>query len=256
MEININNLVYKGFSKINLKIKSNTITGIIGEETNLLLKILTNYNISYSKCILFNNKEMSDETYSNISYIKKVPKFLTNIVCDEINLFYNKNKENEINLKDIIKEYLEIFKLDKNFINKKIDDLSSGEKKVLQIITGLVYNPSIIIFSDPYFNLDYNNKKIVMNLIYMLKKQNKTVIINSIDINDIYEICDELIVLNKRKVYLYDKTINVFKNDKYYELGLDIPNIVKFINLAKEKGINLPYQKDIRDLIKDVYRNV
>ena len=35
-----------------------------------------------------------------------------------------------------------------------------------------------------------------------------------------------------------------------------MPNIVEFVKLAKNKKIKLKYSHDIRDLIKDVYRNV
>ena len=35
-----------------------------------------------------------------------------------------------------------------------------------------------------------------------------------------------------------------------------MPNLVKFTMLAKAKKVKLSYHRDIRDLIKDVYKHV
>ena len=43
------------------------------------------------------------------------------------------------------------------------------------------------------------------------------------------------------------KPIN-FQNNTY---DIDIPDLVRFTNLAKKKKVRLGYHKDIRDLIKD-----
>ena len=86
-------------------------------------------------------------------------------------------------------------------------------------------------------------------------KEGKTIIIGSHDSNIIYSLCKKVILVDNYDLYYDD--IKILINEKVIsKYHLDMPNIIKFINLAKKKNITIPFSKDIRDLIKDVYRNV
>ena len=49
----------------------------------------------------------------------------------------------------------------------------------------------------------------------------------------------------------------VFQDINFLEsYNLDVPDLVRFTKLAKDKKVRLSYHKDILDLIKDVYKHV
>ncbi len=148
--------------------------------------------------------------------------------------------------------------LNKSCLNKKIKSLSSGEKKLLQVAISLIYNPSIIIFDEPFVELDYSNQKKLIKLIKALKeKYHKTVIIASNNANILYEITDDIVILKKGRILAADNTIKVYQNTNLLkENEVDVPDLIKFTMLAKEKKVKLSYHRDIRDLIKDVYKHV
>ena len=64
-----------------------------------------------------------------------------------------------------------------------------------------------------------------------------------------------MIILKNNKVYLEGSTDKVYQNPDLSN-DIDIPDLVRFTNLAKKKKVKLSYHKDIRDLIKDVYKHV
>ena len=148
--------------------------------------------------------------------------------------------------------------LDKSYLNKSIQSLSSGEKKLFQVAISLIYNPSIIIFDEPFATLDYSNQKKLSKLIKLLKeKYNKTVIIASNNCDLLYELTDDIVILKKGHIIAADDTVKVYQDiELLKDNEIEMPNLVKFTMLAKAKKVKLSYHRDIRDLIKDVYKHV
>ncbi len=142
-----------------------------------------------------------------------------------------------------------------SILNKNRNELSHSDKRLLQYTLMVQSNPRIIIINEPYLYLDNKNKKKISLLFNKLIKQGKTIIVGSNDTNVIYSLCKKVLLINKRSVY-YDN-VEILSDKKIINrYHLNMPEILIFINEAKKKKINLPYSKDIRDLIKDVYRNV
>ncbi len=214
-------------NEFNIKLESNIINGII-----------TNKDI------------LSNMDKKNISFIEKEYYFETNKVLYEMMLYYNKD-----NFNDVINMLLNRFNLDKDFINLKINDLSNGNKKILKYLLMILDNKKIMIIDEPFQDLDYRNKKLIISILNeIIRSNNKTIIIKSIDSNVIYSLCKKVLII--KNDYLYDN-INILEDrsilNKY---EIEEPLIVKFVNYAKDKKILIDYSKDIRDLIKDVYKCV
>ena len=75
------------------------------------------------------------------------------------------------------------------------------------------------------------------------------------DSNVIYPLCKKVLFVNNSDYYYDD--ITTFKNKKLLKkYRVIMPNLVKFVELAKDKKVKLKYSQDIRDLIKDVYKHV
>ena len=154
-----------------------------------------------------------------------------------------------------IKKLLKDFNLKEEILNKEINELSHSEQKLLKYLLMLISDRKIVIIDEPFLDLDYGNKKTILLLFNRLIKNNKTIIVGSVDSNIIYSLCKRVLFINNSDCY-YDE-ISIFKDKsilrKYH---VAMPNIVKFIELAKDKKIKLKDSRDIRELIKDVYRNV
>ncbi len=206
--------------------------------------------------ILKNNKyQLSIDTRTIIGVMGDYEKFIRKITGDDI-YFIDKIESLSNNLvsslisnKDLIKE----FDFEK-YLNYKIKELSHSNQKLLQYLLMIQSNKKIIVIDEPFMDLDYSNKKKITLLLKKLSK-NKTIIIGSNDSNVIYSICKKVLLINNSGYYYGDN--NVFKENKQLEkYHVEIPDLVLFTKLARNKNIKIGYFKDVRDLIKDVYRNV
>ena len=269
MEIVLKNVTYtyksrKLIDKVSLSIESNKITGITGDAKSVLCDLLdgttaiTSGNIVVGEMALIKeNLKVIRKTVSKI-YQNYEDQFFTSNVRQEIYFLISRLSYKPSNIEKKMIQSVEMVGLTKEVLDKEINTLTTGEKKLLQIAVSIIFNPDIIIFDEPFVELDRINTKKIINLIKTLKdKYNKTVIIASNNINLLYEITDNIIVLRKGHVLISGETTSTYQDiDKIKDKDIEIPDLVKFTMLAKKKKIKLSYHKDIRDLIKDVYKHV
>jgi len=212
----------------------------------LLIGVVGNYLSFLSD--LSNNK--------NVGYIRKNEYYFTNYVYDELLLSLNKYDKDIKDVDKRIKKVLEVFDLDNSFLDKEISKLSKGEKRLLSYLRVFIYNPKIILIDEPFKNLDYKYEKILIYYLRELKnKYNKTIVIASNNVNVIYENTDKTLIISDEVAF--DDTKDIFTNDDILKkYNLYVPNLVMFVKLAAKKDKKIEYHNDIRDLMKDVYRNV
>ena len=148
--------------------------------------------------------------------------------------------------------------IDINILNKSVYEISESELSKVLIASVLLCNPDIIIFDEMLDSFDTINKVKILKLFIKLKKFfNKTIIIVSSNIDDIYEFIDELIVIDDGKILYYGDKYKVYNNyDKIKENNIRIPSIVTFIKKIKDKGINVDEVDSINELIKTIYREI
>ena len=82
--------------------------------------------------------------------------------------------------------------------NKYIRDLSKGNQKKVGIIAALIGDPKVIVLDEPFANLDPTTqirlKKIIKNL---SQKKDVTVLVSSHDLQDVTEVSDRIVLLEK-----------------------------------------------------------
>lgn len=269
MEITLKNVGYRYKNKkvldhINLKIEKNRITGILGQYKTLLCEIMDATIPDYTGTVIVGEANLKKE---NLKWIRKEVslihqnferQFLTTKVKEELCFVISCLDYQPQNIDKKIEQSLKMVGLNSSYLDREIKSLSSGEKKLLQIAVSLIHNPSVLIFDEPFAELDYINKKRLLKLIKQLKETyHKTIIISSSDSNLLYEVTDDMVILKKGKILAADETKKVYQNISLLtENEIEIPDLVQFTLLAKEKKIKLSFHRDIRDLIKDVYKHV
>ncbi|MDR2709555.1 MAG: energy-coupling factor ABC transporter ATP-binding protein [Elusimicrobiota bacterium] len=91
--------------------------------------------------------------------------------------------------------------------------LSGGQKKRLSIAGILALERQIIIFDEPYANLDFDSIKQINRIILNLKKQQKTILILSHEIEKCLAMADRFIILNDGKIKLNEIPAQALKKD-------------------------------------------
>lgn len=83
------------------------------------------------------------------------------------------------------------------FKNKRVDELSSGERQRVMIAKALAQEPILLFLDEPTSNLDIGHQIQILDLLKALNGQNKlTVVLVLHDLNLASEYCDRLILLD------------------------------------------------------------
>jgi ABC-2 type transport system ATP-binding protein len=94
--------------------------------------------------------------------------------------------------------------------NKKVEDLSKGMQQKLQFVTTVLHGPSLIILDEPFSGLDPVNSNLIKDEIYTLARNGASIIFSTHRMEQVEEICDHIVLVNKGKKIL-DGTVSGVK---------------------------------------------
>lgn len=101
---------------------------------------------------------------------------------------------------ELIKEWFVRLEM-QSWWNKKVEDLSKGMSQKLQFVTTVLHRPKLIILDEPFSGLDPVNSNIIKDEIFGLAKAGCTVIFSTHRMEQVEEICDQIVLVNKgRKI--------------------------------------------------------
>lgn len=111
----------------------------------------------------------------------------------------------------LIKEWFTKLEM-QSWWNKKVEDLSKGMSQKLQFVTTVLHQPKLIILDEPFSGLDPVNSNIIKDEIYSLAKKGATIIFSTHRMEQVEEICDHIVLVNKGKKIL-DGTVKKVKQE-------------------------------------------
>ena len=140
-----------------------------------------------------------------------------------------------------IRQWFQRFEME-SWWNKKVEDLSKGMSQKLQFVTTVLHEPKLIILDEPFSGLDPVNSNLIKEEIFKLAQQGATVIFSTHRMEQVEEICSQIILINKGKKIL-DGTVKKVKQDfkeNLFSVGIDhLP-----ANLSALAPFELVSQKD------------
>lgn len=261
----------KALENIDLVLQSNKIHGIIGpigSGKSTLLELMNgitkpdcgeilvgNYDLTNKKRKLNFNKFRYD-----VGLVYQFPEkqFFSSTVGEEISFVEETVHSKKRSIKEKVKKVLKMVGLDESYIKRSTLSLNAGEKRRVAIASVLISNPKVLILDEPTIGLDDKSKKRLMKLLVGLKnKYLKTIIIVTHDVDMLYEIADNIVVLNKGKVITTGKKSKVFANvELLNKNNTPIPSIVKLEKMVYDKtGIDLGIVYNVNDLVRSIARS-
>jgi len=119
--------------------------------------------------------------------------------------------------KKAIIEWMTKFEM-QDWWNKKIEELSKGMQQKVQFIVTVVHSPKLIILDEPFTGLDPVNTELIRNEIMKLSEEGTTIIFSTHRMEQVEEICEDIVLVNEGKVILDGKVEEIkeqFKDNKY-----------------------------------------
>ncbi len=116
-------------------------------------------------------------------------------------------------IKDRANILLNRFEL-KDKMHAKTKTLSKGLKQRLNLCLALLHEPSILILDEPTSGLDPFSVNIVRNQILDLKKEGRTILITTHNMQEAQQICDRTLIMNRGKIIADESPDNLRKKFK------------------------------------------
>lgn len=138
-------------------------------------------------------------------------------------------------------------------------ELSGGQKRRTAIAGILAMDPKVIVLDEPTAGLDPIGTVQMMELFYALnRKYNKTVLIVSHDMEQVYKYCDEVVVVEDGKIRFHDSTKKFFDDPELCRsMNILPPAFIQMKDSLRKSGFEIPDEiNDIHSLAKEIVRQV
>lgn len=275
MEIIFNKLSYienksssrekKYLDDINVVINDSQIVGFVGENLDIIGKLLLVVKRPTKGDLKIDNIVI--KRTSHINNINALRKKIGFVYCSSLKKFAEKTVKKEISTimknynykpKNVLKhivDSLRIVGLNETIIDRNPNELSLGEQKKVLLASIMSYNPEIIILESFFKGMNFRDREYFKKLFLKLKnKYDKTIIVLENDISYMFEFVDKVHVINKGKNVISGGK-EIYYNDKLYKY-IEMPPIVEFTKYVKSQGHQILEYTDIKELLKELYRNV
>jgi ABC-2 type transport system ATP-binding protein len=148
-------------------------------------------------------------------------------------------------------ELAEIMDLD---LNKKVDDLSYGNKKKVGIVQGLLHEPKLLILDEPTSGLDPLMQQKFFDLILEENKKGTTVLFSSHILTEVQKLCTRVGIIKDGNIVRVDD-IETLRGDNYKRFTIELDNTTGFdlkgVSDLKvdNKRVSFLFKGDINDVI-------
>ena len=217
----------KAVDDISFSVEKGSIFGLLGPNgagKTTLLRMITGIFYPDAGEIIFKGKPFSpDKDVEYIGYMPEERGLYKKMKIGEQALYLAQLKGLSKNTAtELIKEWF--IKLEmQSWWNKKVEDLSKGMSQKLQFVTTVLHKPQLIILDEPFSGLDPVNSNIIKDEIFKLAKEGSTIIFSTHRMEQVEEICDHIVLVNKGKKILDGSVKNIKQDFKQhlFRIGFD-----------------------------------
>lgn len=161
--------------------------------------------------ILFFGEKLKVSSRSRIGYLPERPylyEFLS--VWDFLKFHWDLTFDRSEGFAKKAEEVLQLVGLYENR-DKVMRKFSKGMLQRAGLAQALIHNPDLLILDEPMSGLDPDGRLMVKNILKELKKQGKTLFFSSHLLEDVEELCEQLVVVHHGKI-LHSGTLKSFQN--------------------------------------------
>lgn len=122
----------------------------------------------------------------------------------------------------VVAEAIKKFRLE-GLINRRLNELSSGEKARALLAKAVVQQPKILLADEPSAHLDLRYQLEVMETLWELSRQGVTVLTASHDMNLTSKFCDRVVMLNGGRTVATGRPVDVITAERIRDVyGVEV----------------------------------
>lgn len=196
---------YRASDDVSFEIPKGKIFGLLGPNgagKTTLIRMITRILYPDAGNILFNGEQLSDKHTENIGYMPEERGLYKKMKVGEHLIYLGRLKGlSQTQAKENVNDWLKKFQIE-TWFNKNIEELSKGMSQKVQFIATVLHNPDLLILDEPFSGLDPINSKLIEQEIRDMSLKGKTIIFSTHRMEQVEEICDEIVLVNKGKKIL------------------------------------------------------
>ena len=221
----------RGIDNVNLSVAEGEIYGFIGPNgagKSTTIKTLLNLIFpTRGEAKIFGLDCVKDTTKikEDIGYVPSEVRYYDDMTVKEIldyAISFKKNVDPEY-----VEKLISTFEVE---LQKKVFQLSLGNKKKVSIIQALLHKPKLLILDEPTNGLDPLVQQKLFNELLELKKLGSTIFLSSHNLSEVEAFCDRVAIIKEGKI-------------------LEVKNIADFSNKTVKK-ITIKLSQNIEEEIK------
>lgn len=205
---------YLALDNLNLSVEKGEIFGFLGSngagKSTTIRCILELIGHRKGTITLFNNRHKTmEDLLEHIGYMPSEAMFYPTMTAKQVIRFAAKAHD-----KDCTKEADRICKLLDVPMNKRIQDLSLGNRKKVSIVCALQHQPDLLILDEPTSGLDPLMQERFFQLLLEAKEAGRTTFLSSHVLSEVKDYCDRVGILKKGKLLAVDTVENLMRSQK------------------------------------------
>lgn len=195
----------KAVDDVSFNVQRGTIFGLLGPNgagKTTLIRMITGIFYPDEGSILLQGKKFNaDKDSSRIGYMPEERGLYKKMKIGEQALYFARLKGlSASDANKQVKEWFVRFEM-QSWWNKKIEDLSKGMAQKLQFVITVLHRPELIILDEPFSGLDPVNANLIKDEIFRLASSGSSIIFSTHRMEQVEEICNQIVLLNKgRKI--------------------------------------------------------
>lgn len=228
--------------QLSLTVEKGEIFGFLGSngagKSTTIRCLLGLIKYRKGKVTLFNDRyHCLEESLDHIGYMPSEAMFYPNMTVKQVIDFAAKAHPNH----DCKREADRLCKLLEVPLQKKIQDLSLGNRKKVSIVCALQHQPDLLILDEPTSGLDPLMQERFFQIILDAKEKGKTCFLSSHVLSEVKAYCDRVAILKKGKLLAVDRVENIMHSQK------------KQVTIWKDgQSITKTFEGKLSDLLSDL----
>jgi ABC-2 type transport system ATP-binding protein len=251
----------RGIVDVSFNVKEGEIFGFIGPngagKSTTIRTLLELIHPTSGEALIFGKDCIKDSTQimMEVGYLPSEVFYYDDMkVIDLLNYsasFYKKDCSKRI------KELAKIMDLD---LNRKIDELSYGNKKKVGIVQALLHEPKLLILDEPTGGLDPLMQQKFFELLRQENEKGVTIFLSSHVLSEVQKVCDRIAIIKEGKIIKVEKMSDI-NEDNYKRFKIDVKekieddyfNIEGVNDLKVNKTVHsFMYRGDINEILSKV----
>lgn len=190
---------------VSFQVREGKIFGLLGRNgagKSTIFRMILGIIPAEEGSIYYNGQPIQEKIADEIGYLPEEGSLILSYTVLEQCLYYGALKSmTDAQIKESLLYWLQRFHI-VEYMNKKIKDLSKGNRQKIQFIIALLHRPKLLVLDEPFSGLDPISVEEIKKVILELKEQNTMIVFSSHRMDQVEMLCEDILMIDQGKEIL------------------------------------------------------